>query len=270
MKIINKKIYNQLVQVKNVQAQKKSINGLTGFNKSNFVFIKNNPLLINDNSIFLKNANIKSLNNILTFENILNKKEKFNENSVQYLFQRLNALISFFIKKGKKHLIENSLRDAFIKIGVLTNLTKLEIILLAFKNITPTIDLLRRGSFSRFKEKTFISVLSLDNKNSAKSSHWFVDGVSAIKNTKSLSDKIVLELLQSAKKEGFSFEKLKEFYNLAWEQQGKRAFYKKKIIKISSPKKQGFNSKKKGFVKKKLGKSKVFFSKNKKIKNEKK
>jgi|LakMenEpi03Aug12_release.lakeMendotaPanAssembly.Ray.scaffolds.fasta_scaffold56871_3 ribosomal protein S7 len=260
----NKKFYNQLAQIKNVQAQSKSIKSTTDINKSNFVFINNNPFLINNNSIFLKKNNIKSLNNLLTFENILNKKDKFDENSVQYLFQRLKHLISFFIKKGKKHLIENSLRDAFIKIGVVTNLTKLEILKLAFKNITPTIDLLRRGSFSRFKEKTFVPVLSLDNKNSAKSSHWFVDGVSSTKSAKSLSDKIVLELLQSAKKEGFSFEKLKEFYNLAWEQQGKRIFYKKKIIKISSPKKQGFNSKKKGFVKKKLGKSKVFFSKNKK------
>ena len=174
------------------------------------------------------------------------------------VFKRLHLLISFLIKKGKKHLIENALRKAFIKVGVQTDLTKNELLVLAFNNITPVIDLLRRGSFSRFKEKTFISLLDLTPKKLNKASFWLAEGISS-KKARSLSEKINLELLDISQKKGFSYEKLKFFYTLAKEQENKTVFYKKKKVEPFLTKKQGSIAKKlkikKVFTKKKINKS---------------
>lgn len=209
---------------------------------------------------------IKSKNDVFIKQNKnanINKRE-----DSDYIFKRLNLLISFLTKKGKKHLMENAVRNAFIHLGGQTTLTKLELLGLAFNNITPLIDLFRRGSFSRFKEKTFISVLDLTFKKTNKSSYWLAEGIFS-KKARSISEKIIIELLEASQKKGFSYEKLKTFYTLAKEQQNKMIFYRKKKVSIDSPKKQGFNVKKQGFIYKKLnakGNEVFIMQKTKKIK----
>lgn len=195
-----------------------------------------------------------------------NKIIKLEDNN--FILKRLNILLSFLTKKGKKHLMENALRNAFSQLGSQINVGKIEFLFLVFNNITPLINLFRRGSLSRFREKTFISVLDLTFKKIKRSSVWLAKGIKA-QSAHSIGEKICNELLLASEKKGFSYNKLKKFYLLAKEQQNKTIYYRKKKVTINSPKKQGFNPKKQGYVYKKInarGQEVFFIQKTKRIK----
>jgi len=154
-----------------------------------------------------------------TYKNFLVRKEKLYLFSKYYIYNRLDNFISFLVKKGNKHLIENSLRNSFINLKVKGVFKKnrqkmyalnkkLNTLEGTFSNTTPLISFYDQSNRWKTKYKPY---LLPEKKSIFFSNNWLLKDIEKLSD-RFLYDKFALLFKRTNAKYNVSFKKY-EYHN---------------------------------------------------------
>ena len=113
--------------------------------------------------------------------------------------------INFLLKKGKKNIAENKLKQILIKIKKKTKQKPFFILIKAIKHLMPKLKIITLITKKRYKSLNFLFFLT-KKKQIQESISWLIT------NQKINVYSIVNNIIQTSKKKGLIFNKKKELY----------------------------------------------------------